>query len=156
MAATYKIRPGMPEDWSAILPLLEGVEGQELGQNDAARRRFDHIVQSHDHSLPVAIAGDRLVAYGWVRDYGPHLRSGARTARLHDVFVDPDHRRRGIGAALLMAIKTWAGDKGVRYLEWQASLSAVPFYERLGYTGDPCPQPSYPFFEIEFPIDDKG
>src|SRR5919199_2524780 len=152
MTATHKIRSATPEDWSAIVPLLEGVEGQALASNDAARRRFDHIVQSHDHYLPVAIVGDRLVGYGWVQDYGPHLRSGARTARLHDLFVDPDHRRLGIGAALFMAIKTWAGDKGVRYLEWQASLSAVPFYERLGYTGDPCPQPDYPVFEIEFPV----
>src|SRR5207248_11475500 len=104
----------------------------------------------------VAIDGYRLVGYGWAQDYGPHLRSGASTARLHDLFAVPDCRRRGIGAALFTAIKTWAMGKGVRYLQWQASLSAVPFYERLGYAGDPCPQPDYPFFEIEFPLDDRG
>jgi GNAT superfamily N-acetyltransferase len=80
------------------------------------------------------------------------LRTGARTARLHDLFVTPDHRRRGIGSALFLAVKTWAERRGVRYLEWQASRAALPFYERLGYTGDPCPQPDYPFFEIEFPL----
>jgi hypothetical protein len=32
---------------------------------------------------------------------------------------------------------------------WQASPKAVVFYERLGFKGDPCPQPKYPFFEIE-------
>jgi GNAT superfamily N-acetyltransferase len=152
MKATHQIRPATPEDWDAILPLLEGVEGVSISSDDTARQRFDYIVQSHDHYLPVAVDRDRIVGYGWVQDYGPHLRSGDRTARLHDLFVDPDYRRRGNGAALFVAIKTWAEYEGMRYLEWQASQAALPFYERLGYTGDPCPQPDYPFFEIEFPV----
>ncbi len=145
-------RPAWSEDWDKILPLLEGMEGVDMGSDAAARQRFEHIVHSSDHYLPVAVDGECLVGYGWVQDYGPHLRTGARTARLHDLFVPLEHRRRGIGAALFLAVMTWAERRGVRYLEWQASPAALPFYERLGYIGDPCPQPDYPFFEIEFPL----
>jgi GNAT superfamily N-acetyltransferase len=156
MTATQQTRPARPEDWDEILPLLEGMEGVDIRSDATARQRFEHIVQSPDHYLPVAVDGEHLVGYGWVQDYGPHLRTGARTARLHDLFVVPERRRRGIGLALFLAVKTWAERRGVRYLEWQASRAAIPFYERLGYTGDPCPQPDYPFFEIECPVDSRA
>ena len=45
----------------------------------------------------------------------------------------------------------WASHR-VRYLQWQAHESrSASFYERLGYRGDPCPQPEYSDFEITFP-----
>jgi GNAT superfamily N-acetyltransferase len=85
--------------------------------------------------------------------HGAHLRAGFSTARLHDLFILPEYRRRGIGAALFNAIKEWAQQhEGTRYLEWQASQSALDFYQQLGYIGDPCPQPEYPFFEIDFTL----
>jgi hypothetical protein len=48
------------------------------------------------------------------------------------------------------AVTEWAAER-VRYLEWQAHHErSAPFYERLGYSGQPCPQPDYPTFEIDF------
>ena len=47
-------------------------------------------------------------------------------------------------------VVTWAGER-VRHLEWQAHESrSAPFYVRLGYRGEPCPQPEYPTFEVDF------
>jgi len=150
MTSEQRIRPAKPEEWGAILPLFQAMGGQ---CDEAARQRFARITQSDDHYLPVAVDDSHHIGYGWAQDYGPHLRTGDRTARLHDLFVPTSQRKRGIGTALFAAIRAWAEGRGVRYLEWQASHAAVPFYERLGYTGNPCPQPEYPFFEIEFPGD---
>jgi GNAT superfamily N-acetyltransferase len=95
--------------------------------------------------------GGELVGYAAVQDYGPTLRGGDdhRMARLHDLYVVPHRRRAGVGRALMAAVFDWAGPR-VRYLEWQAHRDrAAPFYERLGYRGDPCPQPEYPTFEVD-------
>jgi len=151
MSSAPRIRRATSADWDAVWPLLHGM-GKVAGPEDAARQRFGRILRSHDHYLVVAVYDNVVVGYGWAQDYGAHLRTGDRTARLHDLFVRPERRGHGIGAAIFCAVREWARQKGVRYLEWQASLSAVPFYERLGYTGDPCPQPEYPYFEIDFAI----
>lgn len=69
---------------------------------------------------------------------------------MHDLFVVPQARRQGGGRALMQEAVTWAGGR-VRYLEWQAhETRAAPFYERLGYHGEACPQPDYRTFELTF------
>ena len=99
-----------------------------------------------------AYVDGELTGYAAVQDYGPHLRAGDdhRVARLHDLYVRPDRRRAGVGRALMAAVSQWAGRR-VRHLEWQAhGERAAPFYERLGYRGEACPQPEYPTFQVDF------
>lgn len=103
--------------------------------------------------IVVAGEGTRLLGYAAAQDHGDHLRAGkeGRVARLHDVYVAPDARHTGVGRLLMEAVVRWASTR-VRYLQWQAHESeSAPFYERLGYRGDPCPQPDYPEFEVTFP-----
>lgn len=93
-----------------------------------------------------------VVGYAAVQDFGDHLRTGrrGRVARLHDLFVAPVARGVGVGTALMAAVVAWAEPR-VGYLQWQAHhVDAAPFYERLGFRGEPCPQPDYPEFEIAF------
>lgn len=128
---------------------------KDMGTDDdeaQARPRYEALVQDPCWGILGAADGDRLTGYAAVQDYGPHLRLGDmhRIARLHDLYVRPDDRQRGVGTALLEAAKAWAAQHA-RYLEWQAGQNtSAPFYARLGYVGEPCPQPEYPTFVVDF------
>ncbi|MDQ3700334.1 MAG: GNAT family N-acetyltransferase, partial [Chloroflexota bacterium] len=112
--------------------------------------RVSRVQALPEHLLLVAVSGAEMIGYAWVQDYGPGLRRWWSVARLHDLYVAPGARRRGIGRALIMAVREWAtGRETVKYLEWQASQAAVPFYERLGLQGDTrADLEEHPFFEI--------
>ncbi len=141
------IRPVQDDDWPALWPLLH-----EMGKTDTearVRERVRQVSCRDDHFLTVALHGSSVAGYVWAQDYGAHIRSGQSTVRMHDLFVAPSYRRHGVGARLLGAVKAWATERGATWLEWQSGQAALPFYGRLGLTGDPCPDPEHPFFEID-------
>ncbi|WP_375425347.1 GNAT family N-acetyltransferase [uncultured Friedmanniella sp.] len=150
MTAAGLVGPLVTAEWPALWPMLQAMgTGSE---EPAARARFERLRRDPCWSLVGCHAGDRLVGYAAAQDRGTHVRTGDehRTARLHDLYVDPAVRRQGLGRSLMAAVVDWAGGR-VRYLEWQAhETRSAPFYLRLGYRGDPCPQPEYPTFEIDF------
>lgn len=54
---------------------------------------------------------------------------------LEDLFVTPEHRRGGVGGALLTRVAQLAADRSCGRLEWSVlgwNRSAVDFYRRLG------------------------
>lgn len=76
------------------------------------------------------------VGVRWVR--------GDAVAHLYAMWVDPKHRRRGIGAALVEEVVGWAGGMGAALLELRVTESnadAVRLYERSGFvpTGERSP-----------------
>jgi GNAT superfamily N-acetyltransferase len=145
-----KIRELEATDWPAFWPMLK-----DMGTDDAeptARARFDVLLEDPRWLVLGAADGGRLVGYAAVQDYGTHLRTGDlhRIARMHDLYVRADDRGRGVGTALMTGVEEWAAVR-VRYVEWQAGeTTSAPFYERLGYHGERCPQPEYPTFVIDF------
>lgn len=139
-----------PPDWPDFWPMLKDM-GTDHDES-VARERYDRLIHDQYWGIIGAVDGTRLVGYAAVQDYGTHLRLGDdhRIARLHDLYVAPGERLRGVGTTLLDAARTWAAAR-TRYLEWQAGArTSAPFYERLGYRGEPCPQPEYPTFDIDF------
>ncbi|USR92469.1 GNAT family N-acetyltransferase [Phormidium yuhuli AB48] len=61
---------------------------------------------------------------------------GDRHAHIFLLYVDPDHRRRGIGSALVHHAETWARRRGDRQLGLQVfaeNQRAIHLYEKLGY-----------------------
>jgi GNAT superfamily N-acetyltransferase len=58
---------------------------------------------------------------------------GLEGAELFTFFVAPDRQGRGVGRALLGFAEELARKRGLRQLRVAASLTAVGFYERMGY-----------------------
>jgi GNAT superfamily N-acetyltransferase len=55
------------------------------------------------------------------------------TGQIRQVAVRPAWERRGIGSALIAAVLDTAGERGLRDVWLNARLTAVPFYEKLGF-----------------------
>jgi GNAT superfamily N-acetyltransferase len=51
-----------------------------------------------------------------------------------NVYTRPEHRGRGIGAALLDRVTSWAAEKDVELLVVWPSEESVSFYERAGFS----------------------
>lgn len=145
------VRAARDDDWTLLIPLLVGMGGHR-GQQELSYARFLRLADDPAWLVVVADDGEGLVGYAAAQDYGDHLRAGkeGRVARLHDVYVVPKSRNAGVGRQLMDVVVHWASTR-VRHLQWQAhETRAAPFYERLGYRGEPCPQPDHPEFEITF------
>jgi ribosomal protein S18 acetylase RimI-like enzyme len=62
--------------------------------------------------------------------------SGDRHAHIFLLYVHPEHRRRGIGSALMHCAETWARNRGDRQMGlqvFQSNHPALRLYENLGY-----------------------
>jgi putative acetyltransferase len=76
----------------------------------------------------VAVDGSRPVGgAGWAP-----VEDG-ETAQIRGVFVHPDHAARGLGSRLVDAAEDAAVTAGYTKIVVPAALSAVGFYEQLGY-----------------------
>ncbi|OUL37154.1 GNAT family N-acetyltransferase [Nostoc sp. T09] len=61
---------------------------------------------------------------------------GSRHAHIFLLYVVPEHRRRGIGTALMRYIENWAtqrGDRQIGLQVFQSNQAALNLYNQLGY-----------------------
>lgn len=57
----------------------------------------------------------------------------ATRAWIHSVYVEPSHRRRGIGRHLTQTIIAWCREQGFKWVYLHASDQGRPLYESLGF-----------------------
>jgi len=82
--------------------------------------------------LDGAVAGYAFFTLGYNTDIA------ARSMWLHDIFVKPSARGRGVGLALMAAVAAETLRLGGRSLEWgvhSGNAGALEFYRRLGAAG---------------------
>jgi GNAT superfamily N-acetyltransferase len=88
-------------------------------------RRPEHYVEPIRRlEFYVAEDGGVIVGFGTLN---------SASSEVEAVYVSPDAARRGIGLMLLHALEERARVLGLTALRLDASLNAVPFYERAGY-----------------------
>ena len=82
--------------------------------------------------LDGAVAGYAFFSMGYNTDIA------ARAMWLHDIFVKPSARGRGVGLALMAAVAAETVRQGGGSLDWgvhSANAGALEFYRRLGAVG---------------------
>jgi GNAT superfamily N-acetyltransferase len=85
--------------------------------------------------LVEAVPGLPPVACLWLGNAIDQMR-GDRCAHVLLLYVEPQHRRRGLGSVLLAMAEAWAQKRGDRQLGLQvfaASEAALQLYQKRGY-----------------------
>ncbi|MFE6970516.1 GNAT family N-acetyltransferase [Isoptericola sp. NPDC057653] len=90
------------------------------------------VAGSRNHAVLVAATG-ATVAYARL------VTDGATFGWLADVIVDPEHRGRGLGTAVVAAALADVEPLGLKRVLLRASEDGRPVYDRLGFT--PVPEP---------------
>lgn len=142
----FALRAAQPGDVPDLVRLIE-----EL----AAFEQLSHCVQTTPELIQTHLFGPQPVAQAWVAEL-PRLGTtppavvgfamcfvnfSTFMARpglyLEDLYVQPEHRRLGIGQAMLRQLAQIAHARGYGRFEWAVldwNRDAIRFYERMGAT----------------------
>lgn len=95
----------------------------------------DRSCSAQPSGFPSAPLPRQTIAALWLGT-GIDQRCGDRQAHIFLLYVDPAHRRQGIGTALMRQAEQWAQDRGDRQIGlqvFQSNQPALRLYQQLGY-----------------------
>jgi GNAT superfamily N-acetyltransferase len=131
------IRPAEPRDAELIFGLIRQLAEYERA-HDAVRGNPELLAEAlfGEHPAAEALIAEREgQAVGFALFYATFSTWECRPGVwLEDLFVPPEHRRGGVGGALLAAVAAIALERGGTRLEWVAldwNEPALDFYEKL-------------------------
>jgi putative acetyltransferase len=124
------------EDARRLIAELDGAltEIYTPEQRFGPNLKQNHLKEGRGAFL-VARDGDRAVGCGAVR-----LVDRA-TAEVKRMYVDPDHRGKGVGWAVLVSLETTARELGARRLVLETGIyqdAAISLYRRAGFKQIEC------------------
>lgn len=138
----YYLRVGSGLDRALLVKFM-----QRTYQDLAPEQDFSHLARtveqyfSQETPLWWVDLGEQAellpptVACLWVGNAVDQLH-GDRHAHIFLLYVMPQHRRRGIGTALMRYVENWAvarGDRQIGLQVFQSNQSAINLYNQLGY-----------------------
>lgn len=112
---------------------LMPIPAEDGAERYAARIRWsvdDNHVQTY-----VAEENNQLIGYvyGTVIDLLPEMFDAERAGIVGDIYVKSDQRRKGVGTALMDAMKDWFRLRGVSHYEWYVAAmneQGIRFWEK--------------------------
>ena len=138
MEEPFLIRVATPRDVPDLLRLIQGLAEYE---------KLAHMCVGTEGQLHAALFGARPAAEAMIAEHGGRAVGFSLFFTtfstflckpglyLEDVFVEPGHRGRGIGKALLKRLAQLAAERDCGRLEWRVldwNAPSIRFYESLG------------------------
>lgn len=123
----------------AVKATEEMLAGSLFGPDPKARA---HVAEKDGHVVGMAL---------WFLSYSTW--TGRPGLYLEDLVVDPEHRGRGVGRALMSALRDRASELGCARMEWSVldwNEPAMRFYRSLGAV----PMEEWTTWRIELPVVD--
>jgi GNAT superfamily N-acetyltransferase len=133
-----RIRPAAITDTATLLELIRALaEYEHLSHGVSATEallREALFGASPGAEALLAFAADEAVGFAvYFHNFSTFL--GRRGLWLEDLFVKPEHRRRGYGRALFLRVASIAVERGCGRYEWAAldwNEPAIRFYKSMG------------------------
>ena len=138
--SAVRVRPAQPAEAMILAEMANdlndhvGIHGRPFTPD---RVRADGFGPGAAFTPLVAELDGAVVGYVFFSQ-GYNTDVAARAVWLHDIFVAPAARRRGVGHALMAAVAAETVRAGCMALEWgvhTANADALDFYRRLGAVG---------------------
>ncbi|WP_410821663.1 GNAT family N-acetyltransferase [Micromonospora sp. 050-3] len=126
-----RIRVAQPDDAPGVVALRTIVYPYQVRGVESTRKMIAEPVPGRDWVGFVAEVDAQVV--GWVTAQRNDSTSTANFGDISLLHVHPEHRRRGIGTALLTTATGHLAPLGVRRLRAFAQPDALPFASRHGY-----------------------
>jgi GNAT superfamily N-acetyltransferase len=136
------VRQARPAELTAVLALATAFYLENGFSAPASQLRENLLVLLDSDSARVAVAcdGDEIIGFA-ITTLSFGLEFGL-SAELEDLFVDPAHRRSGIGGALINDSAEWARSRGCRVLELVVAPNGANvdylfnYYAHQGFTSE--------------------
>lgn len=132
------LRLATPTDAPTIFHLIQALADYEKLSHQvtgSAEALAQHLEQSTVESILAESSGQAVGFALFFTNYSTFLTKPG--LYLEDLFVLPDHRRRGIGKALILHLAKLAHERGYGRLEWSVldwNEPAIAFYQKVGAT----------------------
>jgi GNAT superfamily N-acetyltransferase len=133
------VRDALPEDAVVLVTMWRenGEAGARLAAPtvESARRAIGHLALDPEKRLVLAEIDGRVVGVASLQRTPLTPIHEETTVRVSHLFVDAEHRRRGVGRALLGTAAAWADEKETSHLLVSVSAAARDanrFLARLG------------------------
>ena len=140
-APALSIRLASPDDAAAVAPLFEAYRlFYDLAADPSGATRFllERLARQESEILIACDAGGWIL--GFCQLYPTFCSVEAKPVfSLYDLFVQPAHRRTGVGRRLLLAAEALARQRGKARMDLttaRSNVAAQALYESLGWKRD--------------------
>ena len=130
------IRPAQITDADAIFQLNSNAMGYNYPVPETAKK-LDAILHSPYDKVFVAVSSNTIVGYVHANLYD--VLYAPTMTNIMGLAVSPDHRRKGIGKALMKSVEQWAkcnGSYAIRLISGGTRRDAHAFYRNCGFSGE--------------------